>query len=131
MEKGVVRYILDIIKTVVIAVLVSMVAVLIFALIVKATDLSQEVIEYVNVGIKILSILVGTLLGFKRGSSGGWLKGLIAGPLYVFTSFLVFEAISGKFSFSDFSWIDLVTGLVSGVICGVIAVNAKKKAKNA
>lgn len=131
MEKGVVRWILDIIKTVVIAVLISMVLVLVFALIVKATDISDTTIGYVNVAIKIVSVLVGTLLGFKRGGSGGWLKGLISGLLYVFTSFLVFASISGKFSIGDLSWVDVLTGAVVGLICGVIAVNVKKKTKNA
>jgi len=131
MEKGAVRWILDIVKTVVVAVLVSMVLVLIFALIVKATDLSEDTIGYVNVAIKIVSILIGTLLGFKRGGTGGWLKGLISGLLYVVTSFLVFASISGNLSFGDLSWIDVLTGAVVGLICGVIAVNVKKKAKNA
>ena len=131
MEKGVVRYILDIVKTVVIAVLVSMVLVLVFALIVKAIDLSENVIGYVNVGIKTVSVLIGTLLGFKRGGTGGWLKGLVSGLLYVFVSFLVFAAISGNFSFKNLSWVDIATGPIVGLICGVIAVNAKKKVKNA
>ena len=131
MEKGVVRYILDIVKTVVIAVLISMVLVLVFALIVKATDLSDDAIGYVNVGIKIVSVLLGTILGFKSGGSGGWLKGLISGLLYVLTSFLVFASISGNFSLGDLSWVDVLTGAVVGLICGVIAVNVKKKPKNA
>ena len=131
MEKGVVRYILDIVKTVVIAVLISMVLVLVFALIVKATDLSEQTISYVNVGIKIVSVLLGTILGFKSGGSGGWLKGLISGLLYVVTSFLVFASISGSFSLADLSWVDVLTGAVVGLICGVIAVNVKKKPKNA
>ena len=130
MEKGIVRGILDIVKTVVIAVLVSMVLVLVFALIVKATDLSEETIGYVNVGIKIVSVMIGTLLGFKRGGSSGWLKGLIGGLLYVVTSFFVFASISGGFSMADLSWVDILTGAVVGLLCGVIAVNVKKKAKN-
>ena len=131
MEKGAVRWILDIVKTVVVAVLVSMVLVLVFALIVKATDLSEDTIGYVNVAIKTVSVLIGTLLGFKRGGTGGWLKGLISGLLYVVTSFLVFASISGNLSFGDLSWVDVLTGAVVGLICGVIAVNVKKKAKNA
>lgn len=131
MEKGVVRSVLDIIKTVVIAVLTSMVLVLVFALIVKATDLSDDVIGYVNVGIKIVSVLIGTLIGFKRGGKAGWLKGLVSGLLYVVTSFLVFATISGNFSLSEMSWVDLLTGAVVGLISGVIAVNVKKSPKNA
>ena len=130
MEKGVVRSVLDVIKTVVIAVLISMVLVLVFALIVKATDLNDAVIGYVDQGIKIVSVLVATLIGFRRGGKGGWLKGLISGLLYVATSFFVFAAISGDFSVGKLSWVDVLTGAAVGLICGVIAVNVKKSAKN-
>lgn len=130
MEKGVVRSVLDVIKTVVIAVLISMVLVLVFALIVKATDLNDAVIGYVDQGIKIVSVLVATLIGFRRGGKGGWLKGFISGLLYVVTSFFVFAAISGDFSVGKLSWVDVLTGAAVGLICGVIAVNVKKSAKN-
>ena len=131
MEKGVVRWILDIIKTVIIAVLVSMVLVLAFSLIVKATDIGDQTIDYVNLGIKIVSVLVGTILGFKRGGKFGWLKGLLSGVLYVVTSFLVFASISGNFSAQSLTWLDFLTGGVVGLLCGVIAVNVKKEVKNA
>lgn len=131
MEKGVARHILDIVKTVVIAVLFSMVSVLVFALIVKSTDIGEEVIGYVNLGIKMLSVVIGCLFGFRRGSGFGWLKGLLSGLLYVVTSFLVFSAISGEFSLSDASWLDLVTGAAAGLLAGVLTVNIKKSAKNA
>jgi len=131
MEKGAVRWILDILKTVVIAVLSSMVLVLVFALIVKSTDLNENVIEYVNEGIKILSLLIGTLVGFKRGGKGGWLKGLLSGVVYVCASFLVFSLISGNLSAENLSWVDFLTMAVVGVICGVLSVNLKKSSKNA
>lgn len=131
MEKGVARQITDVVKTVVIALLISMVSVLVFALIVKATNVGEEVIGYVNLGIKILSVVIGCLIGFRRGSGFGWLKGIVSGLLYVFTSFLVFSAISGGFSLSDLSVLELVTGAVVGLIAGVLTVNLKKSAKNA
>ena len=130
MEKGAIRWVLDVIKTVVVAVLISMVSALVFALIVKATDVGDTAISYVNQGIKVVSMLVACLLGFKRGSSGGWLKGLISGLLYVVTSFLVFSLISGSVSFENLSWVDFLTGAAVGTICGVISVNVKKSAKN-
>ena len=131
MEKGAVRFVLDIIKTVIIAILVSMVLVLVFSLIVKSTDIGEDTIGYVNLGIKIVSILIGTLLGFKRGASAGWLKGLLSGVLYVVTSFLVFAVIKGNFSTEGLGWLDFLTGGVVGLLSGVIAVNAKKEVKNA
>ena len=131
MEKGVARQILDIVKTVVIAILISMVSVLVFALVVKSTDVGEDVIGYVNLAIKILSVVIGCLIGFRRGSGFGWLKGVISGLLYVVTSFLVFSAISGEFSLADVSVLDLVTGAVVGLLSGVLTVNLKKSAKNA
>lgn len=130
MEKGAIRWVLDVIKTVVIAVLISMVSALVFALIVKATDMGETAISYVNQGIKILSMLIACLIGFKRGSKGGWLKGLISGLLYVVTSFIVFSMIAGNLSFDNLSWVDFLTGAAVGTICGVITVNVKKSAKN-
>ena len=43
---------------------------------------------------------------------------------------LVFAAISGNFSVGELSWVDVLMGAVVGLICGVIAVNVKKSAKN-
>ena len=131
MEKGVARWILDVVKTVVIALLISMVSVLVFALVVKSTDVGEDVIGYVNLAIKILSVVIGCLIGFRRGSGFGWLKGVISGLLYVVTSFLVFSAISGELSLADVSVLDLVTGAVVGLLSGVLTVNLKKSPKNA
>ena len=131
MEKGVARWILDVVKTVVIAVLISMVSVLVFALIVKSADVGEEAIGYVNLGIKIFSVVIGCLIGFRRGSGAGWLKGLLSGLLYVVTSFLVFSLISGEFSIADLSWLDVVTAAVVGLLSGVLTVNLKKSAKSA
>ena len=129
MEKSAVKWILDIIKTVVVAILVSMILVLVFALIVKATDLNENAVTYVNVAIKVISIAVGCLIGFRRGGKMGWLKGLICGVLYVVTSFLVFSFISGNLSLKNVTWLDFVTGAVVGVLSGILAVNVKKSPK--
>lgn len=59
MEKGVVRSVLDVVKTVVVAVLISMVLVLVFALIVKATSANDTTIAWVNQGIKIVRSRAG------------------------------------------------------------------------
>ena len=129
MEKSAIRWILDIVKTVIIAVLTSMVLVLVFALIVKATDMEGNVISYVNVAIKIVSILIGCLLGFGRGGKAGWLKGALCGLLYVVFSFLIFSFISGEVSLKNVTWLDFVTGIAVGTISGILTVNVKKAPK--
>ena len=129
MEKNVGRWILDIVKTVIVAILTSMVLVLVLALIVKATSINETAITYINVSIKIISILIGCLVGFSRGGKAGWLKGLICGVLYVVCSFLVFSFISGSISLKDVTWLDFVTAILVGVISGILTVNVKKEPK--
>ena len=129
MEKSAVRWILDIVKTVVVAILTSMVLVLVFALIIKATDIDENVVSYVNVAIKTISILVGCLAGFGRGGKAGWLKGAICGLLYVIGSFLVFSFISGNISMKNVTWLDFLTGVIVGMISGILSVNVKKQPK--
>ena len=129
MEKSAVRWVLDVIKTVIVAILTSMVLVLVFALIVKATDISENAVAYVNVAIKIVSIVIGCLAGFSRSGKAGWLKGAVCGLLYVIFSFLVFSFISGEVSLKNVAWLDFVTGIAVGVISGILTANVKKEQK--
>lgn len=115
----------DVLKAVLIATLISLGGVLIFAIILKYASLSDAVILPVNIVIKLLSVLIGVFIGFKNPQNG-ILKGAIAGALYMLFTFLIFAALNA-FKDVEFSWIDLITLPVAGAISGIIAVNVKRK----
>lgn len=115
----------DVLKAVLISVLISLALVLLFAVIIKFAALPSSVIMPVNIAIKIVSVLVGTLIGFKNAENG-LLKGVFTGLIYMLFTFFIFAALSG-FKDIKFSWIDLVTLPVAGAISGVIAVNIRHK----
>lgn len=115
--------VLDILKAVLFATLISLGLVLVFAIIIKYAALPTGVITPVNIGIKVVSVLLGTLIGFKNAQNG-LLKGAICGIVYMLFTFFIFAALSG-FKDVKFSWIDLVTLPIAGAISGVIAVNIK------
>ncbi len=117
--------VLDVLKAILFSILISLALVLIFAIIIKFASLDNKVIMPVNVAIKILSVLIGTLLGFSHAQNG-ILKGAITGLLYMLLTFLIFSALN---SFKDvsFSWIDLITLPFVGAISGIVAVNVKAK----
>ena len=119
---------LDILKSVLFSTLISLGLVLIFAIIIKFASLPNNVIMPVNIAIKILSVLVGTIIGFKQPDNG-LIKGAFSGLIYMLFTFFIFAALSG-FKDVKFSWIDLITLPVAGAIAGIIAVNIKARRQN-
>lgn len=116
----------DILRSSLIAVIVSLVLVLVLALIVKFTGIGNSVILPVNQVIKIVSILVGCLLGIKT-KEAGILKGAVSGLLFTLISVFVFLIINKTLDGNSFSFMDFVAGIVAGAVSGIIAVNFKKK----
>lgn len=113
----------DVLKAVLFATLISLGLVLIFALIIKFASLPSNVILPVNIAIKILSLFIGTLIGFKN-TQNGLIKGVIGGLVYMLFTFLIFASLNA-FKDVKFSWIDLITLPIAGGISGIIAVNIK------
>lgn len=117
----------DILRSTIIAVIISLVLVLAFALIVNLADVSENVILPINEGIKVISILIGCFIGFKDMRSGIF-KGALTGLCYTLLSILIFGIISHSVKFNMLSLVDVALGIVAGVISGILVVNLKKKA---
>lgn len=115
----------DIVKAGLFAVLISLVLVLVFALIVRWASLDETAMTIGNYVIKALSLLTGIIVGFKRKSAGA-VKGALAGVLYMLLCVFVF-AVADGFKNVNFSFIDLFTLTLAGIISGIIAVNIKPR----
>ena len=115
--------VVDVLKAVLFATLISLGLVLIFAIIIRFASVENKVIMPVNIAIKIVSVFVGVLIGFKQAQHG-LLKGAITGLAYMLLTFLIFSALNG-FKDVKFSWIDLITLPLAGAISGIITVNIK------
>lgn len=115
----------DILRSTLIAVIISLIAVLIFGIVIKLANVPDNIILPINQVIKVVSVLMGCVIGFKHKEKGA-LKGGIAGTLYTALSILIFWVICGSPK-GNFGWADAVTGIISGAIAGIIAVNIGKK----
>lgn len=115
----------DILKAVLISILATFVFLILFAIIVKFSGASAAVMSYVNVGIRIVAILLGAVLGFSENKQG-IVKGFLTGVIYILLAYLIFAAIDGGFQDSALTLLDAIIGAVVGLIAGVIAVNVKK-----
>lgn len=117
---------LEIVKGITIAMVISLVLVLLFALLIKFANIPTAAIVPVNQGIKAISLLVGAIFSFKT-KAGGWRKGLILGIIYVALAYVVFSLLDGTFKFDISLLYDAIMGALMGVVSGVIAVNLGKK----
>lgn len=115
----------EIVKANIIALIFALIAVLLSALIVKLFNVPDGAIPVINQVIKSLAIFVGCIVALKKPKSG-WLRGLIAGAIFVWISFVVFSLLDGKFNFGLSLLNDCALGTVSGMISGIIAVNIRK-----
>ena len=117
-------FILSVIKGCFTALITTLVAVLIFAGIIKAASLNGGVIKAVNQFIKILSVFLGCFFCVKEGK--GLIKGLIIGALSSILTTLVFSLVCGGMPKTISLILDVVFLAVVGAICGIITVNVKK-----
>ena len=75
--------------------------------------------------VNVLCLVYIELVGFKT-KSGGLIKGITAGVLYVLLAFLIF-ALFEKFDGVKFNYFDLLFGVLAGAFSGIIKVNVKQK----
>ncbi len=114
------NFLLAISKGAFVALGVAMVAILVFAFIVKWMSLGENTIEIVNQVIKVVAIFFGVVACLKVSSEKHLYKGMIVGVLFSVLSFLLFSALNKSFSLDlTFVW-DALFATAIGLICAVI-----------
>lgn len=113
-------------KGTLIALCLSLILVLVFAFLLKFTNIPDSIIYPINQVIKGVSIFLGVFISLKKSKELGLVSGLLIGFIYTILAFLVFSILSGSFSFDLTLLTDIVFGAIIGAICGIICVNIKK-----
>ncbi len=122
-NEGSFQDIFSVVKGVLVSLGCALLLTFLFANVLRFGKLSNGVIYPVNQAIKVISVAVGALL-FVRGEKG-WLKGGGLGLAFTMLSYLAFSAIGNDFSLSWLIITELLTGIISGALCGIIAVNVR------
>ena len=104
----------------------ALVGILLFAFVLRFTNIADSIIVPVNQVIKGVSIFAGVFFGLKNNKSGGLLNGALIGFSFTLVAFLVFSLLDGSFCFDKTLITDLIFGCILGGICGIIDVNLKK-----
>lgn len=115
----------DVIKGSLFSLIITLVAVLIFGIVIKLTSISNEIIMPINQVIKVLSIFFGIIFSFKTKQFGA-IKGLLVGLIYTLLSLFIFLIIGGTLK-GSFNYLDFIFGAILGTISGIVSVNTGKR----
>ena len=117
---------LALLKGSLLALLISLVGILFFALFLKFVDINDGWIMPINQIIKVVSIFFGVKSFLKNSNGSGFVKGLILGLLYNILAFIIFSILSSTLTFDMTFVVDTLFASIVGAICGMICVNLKK-----
>ena len=111
----------------IVAISISLVLILLFALLIRFFGISDNLIMPINQIIKILSIFFGVFLALKDHAQNGLVKWLIICVVYTLIAYITFSILSGYFKLSLSLLYDILFGGIIGAISGIISVNLIKK----
>ena len=123
-ETGYGNGIFTVVKATVLALAVSLLGVVIFAVLLRTGVCGEKGVYTINQVIKGVSIALGVFT-FVSGEKG-WIKGGGVALLFTALSYLAFSAIGGDFTLGWMIVLEALTAFFVGVISGILAVNLKK-----
>ncbi|MBE5757356.1 MAG: TIGR04086 family membrane protein [Clostridiales bacterium] len=111
----------------VLAITMTIVLILLFAVIIRFTNLDDKFLFPVNQVIKIISIFIGVTIALKKDNSKGFLKGILISLIYFVLSYLIFSLLQKSWSFTLNNLYDLLLTILMGGIVGAIVINIKNR----
>lgn len=120
------KNIVKIIKGSTIAIIITLLGLLIYSVILASTEIGENTINYVVIGISALSILIGSIISVSKIAKNGMLNGAIVGGIYIVIIYLLSSIINLNFDINSNSIILISFSMVAGMLGGVIGVNIKK-----
>lgn len=109
------------------AVSITLIAILLFAVIIRFTNVPDSFIMPINQVIKVFSILIGTIMASKINPKNGLKMGFTIGVLYSVLAYIIFSILSTSFTFNMTNIIDIVFAGLIGALSGIFAVNITSK----
>lgn len=120
------KNIVKIIKGSTVAIIITLLGLLIYSVILASTEIGENTINYVVIGISALSILIGSIISVSKIAKNGMLNGSIVGGIYIVIIYLLSSIINLNFDINSNSIILISFSMVAGMLGGVIGVNIKK-----
>ena len=115
----------NIFKGVGISIIVTLIALLIFSVILTHTNVGENTIAPVVIVVTALSILCGSSISTKNIKKNGMINGGLIGLVYLLILYMISSILNWRFSLNIQSLIMILVGTVFGILWGIIGVNRK------
>lgn len=116
----------NIIKGIITSLIATLILILIYAVLLTYTNISEDTIFPVVVIITGISILLGSSLSNIKIKKNGLLNGGIIGFIYILLLYLISSAFIGDFTVNTNSIILMIASILTGMLGGIIGVNIGK-----
>ena len=104
----------------IIGLVVTVACVLLFAVVVKETAISDQAIGAINQGIKVVCVFLAAFIASRGMGDGRVFAGVLSGVLYILLGYLTFSLIDGAFGNPLLLLADLALGAIIGMLTAMI-----------
>ena len=108
-----------------VSIIITIVALMIFAIILSSTGVPETAIPTVIIIITAVSILIGSSLSMTKIKKNGIVNGALIGLIYIVFIYLLSSIVERDFSISLYSIIMIVGSILAGAIGGIIGINKR------
>lgn len=119
------KNIIRISKGSIIAITLTIILLLIFAILLTYTPISENTINPVIIVISGISILVGSSISSLKIRKNGLINGALVGLIYILTIYLISSITGTGFVINVYSLIMIIVSIITGMIGGIIGVNMR------
>ena len=112
-------------KGTIIAIAISIVSILIFSWLFVKTNIKEESINTIIIIISGVSLLIGTSISSIILKKYGIINGIVISVIYMIVLYLASSFVNKDFSINAKTIYMLITGIVLGILGGIIGVNIK------
>ncbi len=114
-----------ILKGSIIALILTIIMLTIYAAILSYTNVSEDSMTLVILVIAGLSIIIGSSITNIKLKRKGIINGALIGLIYILIIYILSSVITGVFNLNSNSIIMIIVSIVTGMIGGIIGVNMK------
>ena len=108
-----------------ISIIITIIALIIFAIMLSNTNISETIIPTVIIIITALSILIGSSLSMTNIKKNGIMNGALIGLIYITFIYLLSSMVEKDFSMNLYSIILIIGSVLAGAVGGIIGINKK------
>ena len=119
------KNIINVIKGAIIAIILSLIFLTIYAAVLSFTNVSENTMVPVVLVITGISILIGSSMSSISIKKKGLMNGALVGLIYAITLYILSSIFGAGFSIELNSIIMIIVSIITGMIGGIIGVNLK------